>query len=83
MFGEGIKSTRHTFTHYKNELTLTDSEQQDLPQHSSSNKALVHYQSEEQLSTDFNHIFALQEYEIITLVKLIKLGEYKGFKVLK
>ncbi len=85
MFGEGIKSTRHTFTHItKNELTLTDSEQQDLLQHSSSNKALVHYQSEEQLSTDFNHIFALQEYEIITLVhNLFKLGEYKGFNSFK
>mgnify|MGYP002006047808 CR=1 FL=1 len=85
MVGEGIKTTRHTFTNLaKNELTLTDSEQQDLLQHSTNKKALTHYQSELQMNTDLNHIFSLQEYEIARTVQLLfDYGENKGFHSFK
>ena len=81
LVGEGIKTTRHTFTNLsKNELTLTDSEQQDLLQHSTDGKALSHYQSEQQITTDLNHMFALQEYEIASTVNLLlQFGEAQGY----
>ena len=81
MLGQGMKTTRHTFTNLtKNELTLTDSEQQDLLQHSTDGKALAHYQSEQQISTDLNHIFALQEYEIASTVNILfQFGEIQGY----
>ncbi len=81
MLGQGMKTTRHTFTNLtKNELTLTDSEQQDLLQHSTDGKALAHYQSERQISTDLNHIFALQEYEIASTVNILfQFGEIQGY----
>jgi hypothetical protein len=85
LFGEGIKTTRHTFTNLtKNELTLTDSEQQDLLQHSTDGKALSHYQSEQQITTDLNHIFALQEYEIASTVNLLfQFGDLQGYHSFK
>ena len=85
LVGEGIKTTRHTFTNLsKNELTLTDSEQQDLLQHSTDGKALSHYQSEQQITTDLNHMFALQEYEIASTVNLLfQFGEAQGYHSFK
>jgi len=85
LLGEGIKTTRHTFTNLsKNELTLTDSEQQDLLQHSTDGKALSHYQSEQQITTDLNHIFALQEYEIASTVNLLlQFGNLQGYHSFK
>ncbi|MDB3862870.1 hypothetical protein N9313_04800 [Flavobacteriaceae bacterium] len=85
MLGQGMKTTRHTFTNLtKNELTLTDSEQQDLLQHSTDGKALAHYQSEQQISTDLNHMFALQEYEIASTVNLLfQYGEIQGYHSFK
>ncbi|MDC3329897.1 hypothetical protein OAV56_02705 [Flavobacteriaceae bacterium] len=85
LVGEGIKTTRHTFTNLtKNELTLTDSEQQDLLQHSTDGKALSHYQSEQQITTDLNHIFALQEYEIASTVNLLfQFGDSQGYHSFK
>ena len=81
LIGEGLKTTRHTFTNLtKNELSLTDSEQQDLLQHSTDGKALSHYQSEQQITTDLNHIFALQEYDIVSTVNLLlQFGEAHGY----
>ena len=81
LLGEGIKTTRHTFTNLtKNELVLTDSEQQDLLQHSTDGKAISHYQSEQQVTTDLNHMFALQEYEIASTVNLLfQFGEKQGY----
>tara|TARA_A100001015_G_C15037580_1_gene737329 strand:- start:2534 stop:4288 length:1755 start_codon:yes stop_codon:yes gene_type:complete len=85
LLGEGIKTTRHTFTNLtKNELTLTDSEQQDLIQHSTDGKALSHYQSEQQITTDLNHIFALQEYKIASTVNLLfQFGDVQGYHSFK
>ena len=85
LVGEGIKTTRHTFTNLtKNELTLTDSEQQDLLQHSTDGKALSHYQSEQQITTDLNHMFALQEYEIASTVNLLfQFGDAQGYHSFK
>ena len=85
LLGEGIKTTRHTFTNLtKNELTLTDSEQQDLLQHSTDGKALSHYQSEQQITTDLNHMFALQEYEIASTVNLLlQFGDAQGYHSFK
>jgi hypothetical protein len=85
LLGEGIKTTRHTFTNLsKNELTLTDSEQQDLLQHSTDGKALSHYQSEQQITTDLNHMFALQEYEIASTVNLLlQFGDGQGYHSFK
>ena len=85
MVGEGIKTTRHTFTNLtKNELIITDSEQQDLLQHSTNGKALAHYQSEQQVTTDLNHMFALQEYEIASTVNLLfQYGDEQGYHSFK
>ena len=85
LLGEGIKTTRHTFTNLtKNELTLTDSEQQDLLQHSTDGKAISHYQSEQQITTDLNHLFALQEYEIALTVNLLfQFGDVQGYHSFK
>ena len=85
LLGEGLKTTRHTFTDItKNELTLTDSEQQDLLQHSTDGNALSHYQSEKQTTTDLNHMFALQEYEIASTVNLLlQFGDANGYHSFK
>jgi len=82
LIGEGIKASRNTFINLaKNEVILTDSHQQDLLQHSTgTKKALNHYQSENQLTTDLNHIFILQEYNTVQIVDhLFQLGHHKGY----
>jgi hypothetical protein len=78
--GEGIKTARHTFNRLADTaLYLSDSQQRDLLQHSTG-KALEHYQSPQQINTDLNHIFILQEYEIAKICELLlQKGEREGY----
>ena len=80
LIGEGLHNTRHTFTTAGNSYSrLNDSEQRELIGQKAKG-ALNHYQSELQIKTDLNHLHILDDFQIITLTKvLFQLGEQRGY----
>jgi hypothetical protein len=80
LIGEGLHNTRHTFTYAGNSYSrLTDSEQREMIGQKAKG-ALNHYQSELQIKTDLNHLHILDDFQIITLTKvLFQLGSQRGF----
>ena len=80
LIGEGLHNTRHTFTTAGNSYSrLNDSEQRELIGQKAKG-ALSHYQSELQIKTDLNHLHILDDFQIISLTKvLFQLGTQRGF----
>lgn len=80
LIGEGLHNTRHTFTYAGNSYSrLTDSEQREMIGQKSKG-ALNHYQSELQIKTDLNHLHILDDFQIVTLTKvLFELGSQRGY----
>tara|TARA_B110000858_G_scaffold80356_1_gene93096 strand:+ start:52 stop:1671 length:1620 start_codon:yes stop_codon:yes gene_type:complete len=80
LIGAGLHNTRHTFTTAGNSYSrLNDSEQRELIGQKSKG-ALNHYQSELQIKTDLNHLHILDDFQVISLTKvLFQLGEQRGY----
>ena len=80
LIGAGLHNTRHTFTTAGNSYSrLNDSEQRELIGQKSKG-ALSHYQSELQIKTDLNHLHILDDFQVISLTKvLFQLGEQRGY----
>ena len=80
LIGEGLHNTRHTFTYAGNSYSrLTDSEQREMIGQKAKG-ALNHYQSELQIKTDLNHLHILDDFQIVTLTKvLFQLGSQRGY----
>ena len=80
LIGAGLHNTRHTFTTAGNSYSrLTDSEQREMIGQKAKG-ALSHYQSELQIKTDLNHLHILDDFQIVSLTKvLFQLGSQRGF----
>jgi len=80
LIGEGLHNTRHTFTSSGNSYSrLTDSEQREMIGQKAKG-ALNHYQSELQIKTDLNHMHIMDDFQIVTLCRvLFQLGEQRDY----